>query len=60
MEDKDFSIAGKFGKGKIFLFGHTILYQNRIADKPSHKKFLQNIVKWMCGSKPNIVMGLLH
>jgi hypothetical protein len=58
--EKDFCVAGNYGKGKIFLFGHGLIYSLSNVQEGSLKRLLQNILKWMVGSKPKISAGLLY
>ena len=57
---KSFCVAGNYGKGKILVFGHGLLYSLADNQEGSHKKFLQNAIKWMVGDKTHILTGQLY
>ena len=49
-------IAGYYGKGKIFAFGHTTFKSD---DKADNLKFARNIFEWLGGIKKKYKVGLL-
>ena len=49
-------IAGRFGKGRMFLSGHTGFLVDGLSD---NLKFFKNIFKWLSGDKQLYNVGLL-
>ena len=49
--DQVFGVFGNYGKGKIFAFGHTLIFGKQVSQDASGKRLLQNIVNWMTGNK---------
>lgn len=58
--DQSFGVFGNFGKGKVFTFGHPVIFSKKISQDAPSRRFIQNIINWMTGNKKEqISVGLL-
>ncbi len=58
--DQSFGVFGNFGKGKVFAFGHPVIFGKQVSQNAPSRRFIQNILNWMTGNKKEqISVGLL-
>ena len=55
---KSFGVFGDYGKGKVFAFGHNLIFDSNLND--SRKRLIQNTIGWMTGNKRRVSVGLLY
>lgn len=57
-DGKSFGVFGNYGKGKVFAFGHPLIFGSNLND--SGKRLVQNVIGWMTGNKRQVSVGLLY
>jgi hypothetical protein len=57
-DGKSFGVFGNYGKGKVFAFGHPLIFGFNPND--SRKRLVQNTIGWMTGNKRRVSVGLLY
>jgi hypothetical protein len=57
-DGKSFGVFGDYGKGKVFAFGHPLIFDSNFND--SRKRLVQNPIGWMTGNKRRVSVGLLY
>ncbi len=56
---KDIIVVGRFGLGRLLMFGNIESLQFSRFNSDAQKKLLINSVKWMSGTKTKYVIGCL-